>query len=80
MTILVKPYILDNMGCSLQEQSSWFDYLENIEKAILMHQQSVNLAPDNHPDRAIYLKNLGSCLWERFRRFSNIADIGIAER
>jgi CHAT domain-containing protein len=51
-----------------------------LDQAIGLLRQSIQVVPENHPDRPMYLSNLGVGLWTRFRRTGNLADLDEAIR
>jgi tetratricopeptide (TPR) repeat protein len=46
-----------------------------LDQAIDLLRQSIQPVPENHPDRPMYLSNLGIGLQTRFRRTGNLADL-----
>jgi CHAT domain-containing protein/tetratricopeptide (TPR) repeat protein len=46
-----------------------------LDQAIDLLRQSIQVVPENHPDRPMYLSNLGIGLQTRFRRAGNLADL-----
>ena len=53
--------------------------MEDLDRAIEMSRQSVVSAPNNDPDRAVYLSNLGITLQRRLERTGSITDLDDAK-
>ncbi|PVF91560.1 hypothetical protein CPB86DRAFT_820382 [Serendipita vermifera] len=49
-----------------------------MDDAIASSQTAVDLIPDGHPDKPLYLNNLGNGLHNRFKHFGALADINNA--
>ncbi len=49
--------------------------LEDLEQAIQVNQQAVNLTPDGHADKPRRLNNLGGALQSRFKRSGEWEDL-----
>ncbi|KAI0319918.1 TPR-like protein [Amylostereum chailletii] len=47
----------------------------DIETAIAIHQRAVDLTPDDDPQKAAYLNNVGISFGVRFRRWRELADV-----
>lgn len=48
---------------------------DDLDKAILSGQAAINTTPEDHPDRALRLTNLGNLLWDRFHRNQSMEDV-----
>ena len=49
--------------------------MEDLDRAIVTNEQAVESTPDDHPDRAMYLNNLGIALQSRFERTGSMEDL-----
>ena len=49
--------------------------MEDLEEAIRKVQQAVEITPQDHPDLAMYLNNLGYVLEKRFDRIGRMEDL-----
>ena len=49
--------------------------MDDLDRAIVTNEQAVESTPDDHPDRAMYLNNLGSALQSRFERTGSMDDL-----
>jgi hypothetical protein len=49
--------------------------MTDLDKAILMHSESLSLDPTNHPDRSMSFLNVIIALQDRFSQTSSIADL-----
>jgi hypothetical protein len=52
--------------------------LVHLDEAVEVGRQAVAAAPADHPDRPMYLSNLGNGLRTRFRRAGKLADLNEA--
>ncbi len=57
-----KPRHLNNLGGALQSRFKRSGELGDLEQAIQVNQQAVNLTPDGHADKPRRLNNLGGAL------------------
>jgi hypothetical protein len=49
--------------------------LSDINKSILMYEDTVRLTPDGHPSKPSWLNNLGNSLFRRSERLGDLSDI-----
>lgn len=52
--------------------------MEYLDRAIDINRQAVELVPRSHPNRAMYLNNLGNSLESRFERTGSMENINRA--
>ncbi|THU90058.1 TPR-like protein, partial [Dendrothele bispora CBS 962.96] len=67
--------LLNNLGNAFTCRFEHLGELGDIENAILVHQQTVDLTPDVHAYKAGLLNNLGNAFSYRFRRLGELRDI-----
>ncbi|KAJ6582645.1 CHAT domain-containing protein [Mycena vulgaris] len=65
---------LRSLGNALLQRFQHLDDGTDINKCVIVFQNSARLTPDNHPDRPSVLKNLGGSLLVRFERLGNLDD------
>ncbi|THU78368.1 hypothetical protein K435DRAFT_811616, partial [Dendrothele bispora CBS 962.96] len=66
---------LNNLGTAFFRRFECLGELKDLENAIDVKQQAVDLTPDGHDDRAGRLNNLGSAFQSRFERLGELKDI-----
>ncbi|THU81426.1 hypothetical protein K435DRAFT_873357 [Dendrothele bispora CBS 962.96] len=66
---------LINLGSALFCRFERFGELGDIENAILVNQQAVDLTPDHNAAKAGWLSNLGIAFQERFKRLGKLEDL-----
>ena len=49
--------------------------MDDLDRAIVTNEQAIESTPDGHPDRAMYLNNLGIALQSRFDRTGSMDDL-----
>ena len=52
--------------------------IADLDEAITAQRQAVCLTPDGHPDKSLFLQNLGNCCLCRFQRLDDLSDLGEA--
>ena len=52
--------------------------MDDLDRAITAIEQAVTSTADNHPDRVMYLNNLGNVLQSRFERTGSMDDLNRA--
>ncbi|THU76030.1 TPR-like protein, partial [Dendrothele bispora CBS 962.96] len=70
-----KAACLDSLGSALSLRFEHLGKLGDIENAILVSQQAVNLTPDGHADKAAWLNNLGNAFQRQFECLGKLRDI-----
>ncbi|KAF5342847.1 hypothetical protein D9758_013351 [Tetrapyrgos nigripes] len=75
-----KAHHLNDLGNALQRRFEPLGELGDIELAIRVMQQAVDLTPDAHADKARRLNDLGDALQRRFERLGELGDIELAIR
>ncbi|KAI0027902.1 CHAT domain-containing protein, partial [Vararia minispora EC-137] len=70
-----KPELLNNLGSALLTRFSRLGVIDDLQSAIVVHRQAVDLAPDNHPHKSTYLNSLAKALRSRFNRFGILDDL-----
>ena len=58
---------LNNLGNALQSRFERTGSMDDLDRAITTNEQAVASTPDDHPNRAMYLNNLGIALAEPIR-------------
>ncbi|THU78772.1 hypothetical protein K435DRAFT_811271 [Dendrothele bispora CBS 962.96] len=66
---------LTSLGSAFQSRFEHLGRLGDIENAILVNQQAVDLTPDGHAGKAAQLSNLGHAFQSRFKRLGELRDI-----
>ncbi|THU91120.1 hypothetical protein K435DRAFT_801509 [Dendrothele bispora CBS 962.96] len=66
---------LNNLGNAFSRRFEHLGELRDIENAILVNQQAVDLTPDGHADKARQLVNLGNAFQTRFEHLGGLRDI-----
>jgi len=66
---------LTELGIKLARRYEQTGEMRDLEEAIKAAQQSLDLIPNNYPDRAVYLINLGSMLCHRHERTGKMQDL-----
>jgi len=69
---------LANLGNSLRSRFNLLGDVADINRAILVVEEAVRLAPDDFPEKYGFLGLHGACLEARFRRLNNVADINMS--
>jgi hypothetical protein len=72
------PGLIDRIGCFLAAQFSQKGDIKDLEKAISLHQEALELQPVPDPYHASSLNNLGNVLGMRFQQMGNIKDVNKA--
>ncbi|KAF7366555.1 CHAT domain-containing protein [Mycena sanguinolenta] len=66
---------LANLGMSLLDRFQKLGNLLDINRAIEMLKDAVQLTPDGHPDKPSWLNNLGNSLLRRFEQLGDLDDL-----
>ena len=66
---------LNNWGLALRERFERLGSLADLEKALDLFQQAVELIPEGNPDRPMCLNNWGVALHEHFERLGSLTDL-----
>jgi len=67
--------ILSNLGGALNEKFDRFGQLKDLDEAISLHHEALDLRPTAHPDRSISLNNLAIALYTRFKQLGRGEDL-----
>ncbi|KIJ38231.1 hypothetical protein M422DRAFT_231344 [Sphaerobolus stellatus SS14] len=70
-----KAYYLCDLGTSLSARFEQLGDLSDLEKAIAVQQEAVDLTDDDHPEKAGYLSHLGLSFQRRFGQLGDLSDI-----
>jgi tetratricopeptide (TPR) repeat protein len=72
--------MLNNLGRKLEDQYDRTGKIEDLEQAIRVSRQAVDITPGDHPDLAVLLNDLGNQLGSRYERTGKIEDLEEAIR
>ncbi|KAI2632251.1 CHAT domain-containing protein [Hypoxylon sp. NC1633] len=67
--------LLNNLGSRLTNRFSITQVQEDLDEAIRMSQDAVNMIPSNYPDRSMWLVNLGHQLYSRHHHTGKVANL-----
>ncbi|TEB23414.1 TPR-like protein [Coprinellus micaceus] len=66
---------LDNLASALHTNFKRSGFVGDLEEAIMLHRQALELLPSGHPDRLLSLDNLASALHTNFKRSGFVGDL-----
>jgi len=61
-----------SLGTALGKRYDWLRNEKDLEESIVENEKAVNLTPEGHPDRPMYLNDLGLSLQRQFERDGDI--------
>ncbi|KLU92421.1 hypothetical protein MAPG_11367 [Magnaporthiopsis poae ATCC 64411] len=77
----IQPDMLSNLGVMLAWLGRRFERtgsISDLNRAVEVTGEAMDATPQNHPDRAMYLNNLGNLLGSRFERTGSMGDLNRA--
>ena len=75
MTIRIEQCISTTWAIALQRRFERTGSMDDLDRAIRTNEQAVASTPDDHPNRGMYLNNLGNALQSRFERTGSMDDL-----
>ena len=73
---ILRTESLDNLDESKDVEEAAVPVLEDdLEESIKIEHRAVNATPENHPNRALHLRNLGNKLFELFLRTKSLSEL-----
>jgi CHAT domain-containing protein/tetratricopeptide (TPR) repeat protein len=72
-----RPYRLTNLGNALLSRSKALGQLDDLNRALDVHQKAVELTPEDDRNYALRLNNLGTSLQNKFAITGGLADIDL---
>ena len=73
--ILIVQCPLDSLASSLDTKFRYTGQLEDLDEAISLYREALELKPIPHPERWTFLNNLGNSLPRRFDQTGHFVDI-----
>ena len=65
----------ESMGFDLHSKFEWTGSLENLNRAITIYEQAIELSSEDNPNYAGFLNNLGNALEARFENIESMENL-----